>query len=151
MLRAEILELGKCFKKPLEGRSTDTKAVRNEMIEHFGVFLRAVKKLTTMINNLQLNLFPANENKINNDTSLLKAKIKDLELRNYELQIKLTETLDLSEVVKDAVNKIKEDNEFLLKQELKVVQESVVKIKHENQAVLKEELRVNLEENNKKS
>ncbi|GBM20761.1 hypothetical protein AVEN_217995-1 [Araneus ventricosus] len=45
MLRAEILEMGKCSKKPLEGICTVTEAVRNEMIEHFGVFLLAAKNL----------------------------------------------------------------------------------------------------------
>ncbi|GBL88833.1 hypothetical protein AVEN_158947-1 [Araneus ventricosus] len=55
---------------------------------------------------------------------VLKTKIKDLETKNKVLESKLTEQDDLSELMNDAVAKIKHDNEAMLKSELKAVFET---------------------------
>ncbi|GBM04022.1 hypothetical protein AVEN_99211-1 [Araneus ventricosus] len=124
--------------------------MRNEIAEHFVDLTDLVRKFSNDLKDLRLELYQANENAVNKDILVLKTKIKDLETRNKVLESILTEQDDLSELMNDAVAKIKQDNAAMLKSKLKAVVEIVNKIKQDHKLRLQEELKNNLIENNNK-
>ncbi|GBO06714.1 hypothetical protein AVEN_240758-1 [Araneus ventricosus] len=149
-VREKINKIAKFFEQRVKSGTTINKKIRNEIAEHFIDLSYLVRKFSNDLKVLRLELYQANENTVNKDILVLKTNIKDLETRNKVLESKLAEQDDLSELMNDAVAKIKQDNEAMLKSELKAVVETVNKIKKDHKLMLQEELKSNLIENNNK-
>ncbi|GBM71849.1 hypothetical protein AVEN_159966-1 [Araneus ventricosus] len=138
----------KFFEQHVKSGTTINKKMHNDIAEHFIDLTDLVRKFSNDLKDLRLELYQANENAVNKDILVLKTKIKDLETGNKVLESKLTEQDDLSELMNDAVAEIKQDNEAILKSELKAAVETVNKIKQDSKLMLQEELQNNLIENN---
>ncbi|GBN71963.1 hypothetical protein AVEN_35141-1 [Araneus ventricosus] len=131
-LKGRLRDINVYMNGLVDAKRTFGKTVRDELSKLLDYMVNVIKKLYSRIDIARSELESVRELNTDSEISVLEDKIKDLEKKNAELDLEISEYTGTMEMFKEMINGHKNENKIIIREEVRTaVEESNRKIPDE--------------------